>query len=144
MQPALYTGSEITVISCELSQKQVNFEVYHALTDGTGAMNFITELVQDYLILAYPEVELPRIEMADEVTPGEKEEDSFSQYYSSKIPKNKEKKPPAVQLKGEKLVHSDMQITEVIFSVKRNTGKIPFLRGVHHNISDSDPALCNS
>ena len=99
-------------------KNRINFEVYHALTDGTGAMNFITELVQDYLILAHPEVELPRIEMADEATPGEKEEDSFSQYYSSKIPKNKEKKPPAVQLKGEKLVHSDMQITEVIFSVK--------------------------
>lgn len=57
-----------------------------------GAMNFIAELVQDYLILAHPEVELPRIEMADEATPGEKEEeDSFSQYYSSKFPKNKEK-----------------------------------------------------
>ena len=104
-------------------KNRINFEVYHALTDGTGAMNFITELVQDYLILAHPEVELPRIEMADEATPGEKEEDSFSQYYSSKIPKNKEKKPPAVQLKGEKLVHSDMQITEVIFSVKEILAK---------------------
>ena len=55
-------------------------------------MNFITELVQDYLILAHPEVELPRIEMADEATPGEKEEDSFSQYYSSKIPKKIKRK----------------------------------------------------
>ena len=40
-------------------------------------MHFLQELVQDYLILAHPEVELPRIEMADEATPGEKEEDSF-------------------------------------------------------------------
>ena len=58
MQPALYTGSEITAVSGELSKNRINFEVYHALTDGTGAMNFITELVQDYLILAHPEVEL--------------------------------------------------------------------------------------
>ena len=72
-------------------RNRINFEVYHALTDGTGAMNFVTELVQDYLILAHPEDKLPRIELADEATPGEQEEDSFSQYYSSKIPKNKEK-----------------------------------------------------
>lgn len=104
-------------------RNRINFEVYHALTDGTGAMNFVTELVQDYLILAHPEDKLPRIELADEATPGEQEEDSFSQYYSSKIPKNKEKKPPAVQLKGEKLIHSDMQITEVIFSVKEILAK---------------------
>ena len=104
-------------------RNRINFEVYHALTDGTGAMNFVTELVQDYLILAHPEDKLPWIELADEATPGEQEEDSFSQYYSSKIPKNKEKKPPAVQLKGEKLIHSDMQITEVIFSVKEILAK---------------------
>ena len=104
-------------------RNRINFEVYHALTDGTGAMNFVTELVQDYLILAHPEDKLPWIELADEATPGEQEEDSFSQYYSSKIPKNKEKKPPAVQLKGEKLIHSDMQITEIIFSVKEILAK---------------------
>ena len=104
-------------------ENRINFEVYHALTDGTGAMNFITELVQNYLILAYPETDFPHIEKTDEATPGEQEEDSFSQYYSSKIPKNKEKKPTAVQLKGEKLTHSDMQITEVIFSVREILAK---------------------
>lgn len=40
-------------------RNRINFEVYHALTDGTGAMNFVTELVQDYLILAHPEDKLP-------------------------------------------------------------------------------------
>lgn len=34
------------------------------------------------------------------------------------MPKNKEKKETAVKLKGEKLVHSDMHITEVVLSVK--------------------------
>ena len=97
---------------------RINFEVFHALTDGTGAMHFFQELVQNYLILAHPQDDLPRIENAEEVTHGDKEEDSFSQYYSSDMPKNKEKKETAVKLKGEKLVHSDMNITEVVFSVK--------------------------
>lgn len=97
---------------------RINFEVFHALTDGTGAMHFLQELVQNYLILAHPQDDLPRIENAEEVTHGDKEEDSFSQYYSSDMPKNKEKKETAVKLKGEKLVYSDMNITEVVFSVK--------------------------
>lgn len=102
---------------------RMNFEVFHGLTDGTGAMNFLEELVQNYLILAHPETELPRVEHEEEITPGDQEEDSFSQYYSSEIPKNKEKKPAAVKLKGEKLVHSDMDITEVILNVKETLAK---------------------
>ena len=99
-------------------KNRINFEVFHALTDGTGAMHFLQELVQEYLILAHPLADLPRIEKEAEITHGDKEEDSFSQYYSSDILKDKEKKKAAVKLKGEKLVHSDMHITEVILSVK--------------------------
>ena len=102
---------------------RMNFEVFHGLTDGTGAMNFLEELVQNYLILAHPETELPRVEHEEEITPGDQEEDSFSQYYSSEIPRSKEKKPAAVKLKGEKLVHSDMDITEVILNVKETLAK---------------------
>ena len=102
---------------------RMNFEVFHGLTDGTGAMNFLEELVQNYLILAHPETELPRVEHEEEITPGDQEEDSFSQYYSSEIPRNKEKKTAAVKLKGEKLVHSDMDITEVILNVKETLAK---------------------
>lgn len=102
---------------------RINFEVFHGLTDGTGAMNFLEELVQNYLILAHPETELPRVEHEEEITPGDQEEDSFSQYYSSEIPRNKEKKPAAVKLKGEKLVHSDMDITEVVLNVKETLAK---------------------
>lgn len=102
---------------------RMNFEVFHGLTDGTGAMNFLEELVQNYLILAHPETELPRVEHEEEITPGDQEEDSFSQYYSSEIPRNKEKKPAAVKLKGEKLVHSDMDITEVILNVQETLAK---------------------
>ncbi len=99
-------------------KNRINFEVFHALTDGTGAMHFLQELVQNYLILAHPQENLSHIESTEEITHGDKEEDSFSQYYSSDTPKDKEKKETAVKFKGEKLVHSDMHITEVAFSVK--------------------------
>lgn len=99
-------------------KERINFEVFHALTDGTGAMHFLQELVQNYLILAHPKENFPEIRREKKTGRGNIEEDSFSQYYSSDIPKNREKKKAAVKLKGEKLVHSDMHISEVVLSVK--------------------------
>ena len=99
-------------------KNRINFEVFHALTDGTGAMHFLQELVQNYLILAHPKENFPEIRREKKTGRGNIEEDSFSQYYSSDIPKNREKKKAAVKLKGEKLVHSDMHISEVVLSVK--------------------------
>ena len=81
-------------------------------------MHFLQELVQNYLILAHPKEKFPEIGRDKKTGRGNIEEDSFSQYYSSDIPKNREKKKAAVKLKGEKLVHSDMHISEVVLSVK--------------------------
>lgn len=38
---------------------RIQFEVFHALTDGTGSMHFIQELVKQYLMLAHPKAQLP-------------------------------------------------------------------------------------
>ena len=40
-------------------RNRINLEVFHGLTDGTGAMQFLKELVRDYLILTYPDQEFP-------------------------------------------------------------------------------------
>ena len=99
-------------------EKRINFEVFHALTDGTGAMHFLQELVSNYLKKAHPEQDLPSLPVTDMSTPGDQEEDSFSQYYSSDIPGNSEKKPRAIRLPGERLLHEDMHITEIVLPVK--------------------------
>ena len=36
-------------------KKRINFEVFHVLTDGTGATEFLKELVSNYLYLAHHE-----------------------------------------------------------------------------------------
>ena len=36
-------------------KKRINFEVFHVLTDGTGASEFVRELVKNYLYLAHHE-----------------------------------------------------------------------------------------
>lgn len=104
-------------------ENRINFEVYHALTDGTGARNFLQELVQNYLILRYPEVELPRMETEEKATFRDHEEDSFSQYYSSETPRDKEKKSRAVRLRGEMLSHDEMEILEISIPVKEILAK---------------------
>ena len=98
-------------------KNRINFEVYHALTDGTGAMHFLRQLVSLYVRKAHPEAGLPEILDGEEATGADQEEDSFSQYYSSKGSKKREPHPAAVKLKGEKVAHEDMHITELVLPV---------------------------
>lgn len=96
-------------------KKRINFEVFHGLTDGTGAMNFLKELVRNYLILAHPGETIPEIDGGQELTQNDYEEDSFSQYYTGAKEK-RVKSRPAFQLKGERLEQEEMEITEILLS----------------------------
>lgn len=61
---------------------RINLEVYHALTDGTGAMQFLNYLVCCYLIQMHPSQ--ISTEFLDELAPAPtsaREEDSFKKYY---------------------------------------------------------------
>lgn len=99
-------------------ENRINFEVFHALTDGTGAMLFLQELVTNYLMLAHPEAGLLPLPEDKAVTEKDLEEDSFSQYYSPERPRAKGDKQKAFQLRGEKLPQDEMNITEVVLPVK--------------------------
>ncbi len=99
-------------------KNRINFEVYHALTDGTGAMHFLQTLVQNYLMLRYPEAHLPRVGEEEDPVQARQEEDSFSKYYSAEKKDVWERKPAAVRLGGERLTHENMHITEYEVSVK--------------------------
>lgn len=104
-------------------KNRINFEVFHALTDGTRAMHFLQELVQNYLILAYPDRKLGRIPVDETITAKDREEDSFSQYYSSELPKGKKQRIRAARIRGEKLTHDEMNVTEVVIPVKETLAK---------------------
>lgn len=104
-------------------KKRINFEVFHALTDGTGAMKFLKELVKNYLICAHTNVQFPELPDEEEATGKDQEEDSFSQYYSEKIPRLKEKKETAARIPGRRLPQEEMHITEAVISVKETLEK---------------------
>ena len=100
-------------------KKRINFETYHALTDGTGAMQFVKSLVFYYLKEQYPEkIQGSPQQVQFDATKAELSEDSFEKYYSDqgkgiKIPKYK-----AHQLKYRKTEYNTIHLTEGIMSVK--------------------------
>lgn len=96
---------------------RINFEVYHALTDGTGATCFLKEVVKNYLVLAHGEEGLQDVALEDEyVTTQDQEVDGFTKYYSE-LRKEKQKKRRAYQIKSLKKEGGKLQVTEAVLSV---------------------------
>ena len=103
-------------------EKRINFEVFHALTDGTGATEFLRELVKNYLYLIHEE-NLEPVELSNQyLTVKDQEDDSFSRYYDPDFPRKKKKKIRAVQIKKGGKGYEELQINEASMSVKELLG----------------------
>ena len=103
-------------------EKRINFEVFHALTDGTGATEFLRELVKNYLYLIHEE-DLELVELSNQyLTVKDQEDDSFSRYYDPDFPRKKKKKIRAVQIKKGGKGYEELQINEASMSVKELLG----------------------
>lgn len=97
-------------------KNRINFEVFHALTDGTGAIQFLKELVKNYLILRYRDAALPDISFTEEdMTLQDQESDGFSKYYS-KTESRQGKKASSFQISGPRTGYGSLNITEGLVS----------------------------
>lgn len=97
-------------------KNRINFEVFHALTDGTGASQFLKELVKNYLLARYPEKKLPDIPLTEsDMTVQDQESDSFTKYYKHSL-KNPWKKSKSYQISGPKTAYGELSITEGLVS----------------------------
>ncbi|MGD9886614.1 MAG: hypothetical protein AB7T03_01470 [Bacilli bacterium] len=78
---------------------RISLEMFHALTDGSGALEFLKAIVYKYLLLMGKPVKPENAILTDIETRNEESQDSFIQNYSTKIKAiRKEKK--ALKLKG--------------------------------------------
>ena len=103
-------------------KKRINFEVFHALTDGTGATEFLRELVKNYLYLIHEE-DLEPVELSNQyLTVKDQEDDSFSRYYDPDFTRKKKKMIRAVQIKMGGKGYEELQINEASMSVKELLG----------------------
>ena len=104
--------------------KRINFEAYHSLTDGTGALQFLRVLVLHYLKIAYPDTmkeatEIDFLEGSDT----QKTKDSFDKYYNRDKSKDKSKNVSAYRIKGAREAEYRLNIIEGSVSVKELLNK---------------------
>ena len=100
-------------------KNRINFEVFHALTDGTGAMHFLMELVKNYLYLAHQKDGLEPVSLLPEdMTVQDQESDSFLKYYSKDQKRPKEKKTRAFQIRRKKKDGNHLHVHESVAPVK--------------------------
>lgn len=98
-------------------RKRVNLEVYHALTDGTGAMEFLRMMVFHYLVLKYADEFADNPPVLDyDATSAERTKDSFQKYYSRRR-KRKQKMLVAYRMRGPRFPEQRILVTEGIMPV---------------------------
>lgn len=82
-------------------KNRINLEVFHVLTDGAGALEFLRELIYHYLRLSHPELMKKLGDILSKDTSLNKE-DSYVKNYTKKHKRNY-KSSKAVHIKGEML-----------------------------------------
>ncbi len=101
-------------------KKRINFEVFHVLTDGTGATEFLRELVKNYLYLAHQKDGLEAVALrSEDVTVQDQENDGFAKYYTKNTKKPRVKKSKAYQIRKPRKDNGAMQVRESVLSVKQ-------------------------
>lgn len=92
---------------------RINMEVFHALSDGMGTINFLKELTYQYLRLAHPG-QLPEAGISSDTSFNR--EDSFMRSYR-KSSKNGYKTERAFLIKGDKLPEKHLAVMHGYFEI---------------------------
>ncbi|MCL1916712.1 MAG: hypothetical protein FWG14_00095 [Peptococcaceae bacterium] len=109
----LYLGRKTLLFDVTWYGRRINLEVYHALTDGTGALQFLKTLIFFYLKRAHPETMDKAAGIDYDASETQKMADSFDKYYDrQKKSASKFKSPVAWQLKGPKEAEWRLNIIE--------------------------------
>ncbi len=100
-------------------RNRINLEVFHVLSDGTGALMFLKTIVYRYLIYKYPELfgECPPV-LDNDASFSQKSDDSFRKYYDKSVKKRRVKMINAFRLKAETLDNDRLSVIEGFSSVK--------------------------
>lgn len=94
-------------------RRRISLEVYHALTDGTGALNFLCALVYEYLLLRYPDsFPRPFPALPYDASQSQRQTDSFQKYYEKPSGRSMRLSPAAYRFRGERLPRNHLAILE--------------------------------
>lgn len=103
-------------------QHRISVEIFHSLTDGYGAIEFLKSLIYQYLILQGEKITDVHDVLSPNAVPNKYEiEDGFEKYFQSyKQPQSREQTETALQIKGTpfeppgvNVIHGVMQASKV-------------------------------
>lgn len=94
----------------------INLEVYHVLTDGTGAVNFLRILITKYLSIKNG-IDEPQLE--HDASHMQLADDSFHKYYNNEGDSSNDKRPKACTLHGQRISEERIGIIRGTVSVKK-------------------------
>lgn len=123
--PTLYGAQHKGVLHYKVSYfgNRINLEMFHALSDGTGVLEFLNQIVLNYLKYTHPE-ELKNSTAGSNAAASDLEQNSFSQFYS-KYDKGvledidqKMTGKKAYHIHGLKLPYDQLQFMEVRMNAK--------------------------
>lgn len=107
----LYTGATSPLFRILYYRSRIILEVYHVLTDGTGALQFLRTLVTHYLHIAHEDaLQGADLSLGFDTSAYQRMGDSFDKYYTGKHAR-RQSDPPAYRLKGERLANCGMRVT---------------------------------
>lgn len=79
---------------------RINLEVFHSLTDGSGALEFLKAVVYNYLLLTGKEIDSENLVLTSDIeNVYEEYQDSFVKNYKPSL-KNNKRDPKALQFRG--------------------------------------------
>lgn len=97
----------------------INLEIYHALTDGTGALWFLKTILLYYITEYYKEDFKDNIPQIDYVsTESQMKGDSFLKHYTGPVKKYRVSVEKAYKISGRRSLDNRINIIEGILSVK--------------------------
>ena len=111
--PLLYVPAK-TMLHYQVTYfgNRINLEMFHALTDGTGAMEFLNIIVLDYLKLKYPG-HFTDVTIHSGASAGDLAQDSYRQFFGSKNLPGGSQQVKAYRLTGLKLPYKQLQFFEI-------------------------------
>ena len=116
-----------------------------SLTDGTGATEFLRELVKNYLYLMHEKDGLENVILTEQdLTVKDQEEDGFGRYYNPDERGTRKKKNHAYQIRRESKEYEELQNWRDDCLSKRTSGSIKKTWRIHVCIFDGSDDLCDS
>ena len=98
--------------------KRINLDMFHALADGTGGIEFLNIIVLDYLKLKYPG-EFTEVTIHSGASAGDLSQDSYRQFFGSKNLSRGVTQKKAYHPGGLKLPYNQLQFFEIHMPVSQ-------------------------